>query len=206
LSAAGPILTLASRLAAQMRKKRAAVKRQSHLLQAADAAFSSIPSSRTSVASIASNSSALASSIDLSKQRGSPDVGSAASMAGKSESRKALLRSSAVFETARIASFQPAAFGVSFPPATSEGAKARTPNSRSCVHQRRASLSKTGKKSPSPGSKKAETSPTSARSQVTPALFPEPAVYKDPLSVYKVEPLKRRPGPIVSFKLHVLGH
>jgi len=184
-----------------MRKKRAAVKRQSHLLQAADAAFSSIPSSRTSVASIASNSSALASSIDLSKQRGST-----ASMAGKSESRKALLRSSAVFETARIASFQPAAFGVSFPPATSEGAKARTPNSRSCVHQRRASLSKTGKKSPSPGSKKAETSPTSARSQVTPALFPEPAVYKDPLSVYKVEPLKRRPGPIVSLKLHVLGH
>jgi hypothetical protein len=175
-----------------MRMKRAALKRQSFLLQAADAAFSSIPSSRASVASTASNSSALASCIDLSKQRG---MGSAASMAGKSESRKALLRSSAVFETAGLASFQPAARGVSFPPTTSEGAEARTPKSRSCVHQRRASLSKTSKKSPSPGSKKAETLPTSAQSQVTPALFPEPAVSKDPLSVFKDPPHAGREIP-----------
>ena len=144
-----------------MRKKRAAQKRQSYLLQAADAAFSSNPPSRTSVSSTASHRSALASSSDFTQQRGSTDRGSGASTGGRSQSssREELLRSSAVFETAGLERLQQAVQGVSFPHTASHCASARSPKPQGCVEKRRASLSKSRKTSPSPGSKRAETAP-----------------------------------------------
>jgi len=81
----------------QIRKKKAAMQRQSSLLQAADSAFRTSLSSRTSLSASSANSSCIAS-IDFSKQTDSTRAEEgAATDVDKESSRKELLRTSAVF-------------------------------------------------------------------------------------------------------------